>query len=59
MDKDVKELYQKKVFPHGKKAFMQPEDGIKKVRYNLFAFTVCIYLLLLTILPNSYKLKAF
>lgn len=39
-DREITEFYKKKVAPQGNKAFLSPEEGIKKVRSGLFAYEV-------------------
>ncbi|CAH1400542.1 unnamed protein product [Nezara viridula] len=39
-DKEVSELFQKKILPQGEKAIMKPDIGIKKVKDGLYAYKV-------------------
>ncbi|XP_035904964.1 ionotropic receptor 75a-like [Anopheles stephensi] len=37
-DPDVQELYRKKIKPYGDKGFMEPNEGIARVKQEMFAF---------------------
>ncbi|XP_050072691.1 ionotropic receptor 75a-like [Anopheles maculipalpis] len=37
-DPDVQDLYRKKIKSHGEKGFMEPNEGIARVRQEMFAF---------------------
>ncbi|XP_024214586.1 ionotropic receptor 75a isoform X2 [Halyomorpha halys] len=42
-DENVRELYDKKIAPQGPKAYLNPVEGIKKLRSGMFAFDVEIH----------------
>ncbi|EAA10453.4 AGAP004969-PA [Anopheles gambiae str. PEST] len=37
-DPDVQELYRKKIKPHGEKAFLEPNEGIGRVKQEMYAY---------------------
>uniref|UniRef100_A0A182T3P3 Ionotropic glutamate receptor C-terminal domain-containing protein n=1 Tax=Anopheles maculatus TaxID=74869 RepID=A0A182T3P3_9DIPT len=37
-DPDVQDLYRRKIKPHGEKGFMEPNEGIARVRQEMFAY---------------------